>query len=162
MKRVVLALAVLALALSPAALAGGFATVQLSSLPNGTKAGGTWQAHLLVLQHGRTPLDGLAPVIRIRAGDGVVKEFPAMPAGEPGRYDAEVTFPAAGTWNWEIWDGFSQTHTYSPVAIGTGSGGGNAWFPTVPVGAGAFVLALAGLVVLVARRRRASPRPALH
>lgn len=159
MKRVVLGLAVFALALTPAALAGGFATVQLDSLPTGTKAGGTWQAHLLVLQHGRTPLDGLSPVIRIRAGDGVVQEFPAAPAGAPGRYDANVTFPAAGTWSWEIWDGFSQTHTYSPVAIGTGSG--DASFPTVPVGAGAFALALAALAVLVARRRRASPRPAL-
>jgi hypothetical protein len=161
MKRVVLALAVIALALSPAALAGGFATVQLSSLPTGTNAGGTWQAHLLVLQHGRTPLDGLSPVIRIRAGDGAVKEFPATPAGEPGRYDAAVTFPAAGTWSWEIWDGFSQTHTYSAVTIGAGSGGSDDSFPTVPVGAGAFALALAGILVLVARRRR-GPRPALH
>jgi hypothetical protein len=161
MTRIVVALSLLVLAFAPPALAGGFATVQLTSLPEGTEAGGTWQAHLLVLRHGRTPLDGLAPVIRIRDAGGKVAEFPALPAGEPGRYDAEVKFPAAGTWRWEIWDGYSQTHTYSPVTIGAGSGGDRSVPAALPVGVGAVALALVGAAVLLVRRRRARPRPAL-
>jgi hypothetical protein len=154
-------LTLLAVALPGAAAAGGWATVQLSSLPTGTKAGDTWKAELLVLQHGRTPLEGVSPVIRIRNGD-VGKEFTATPTGEPGRYAADVTFPAVGTWQWEIWDGFSQTHTYAPVTVGGGAGAGDGSFPMVPLGAGALVLVggLAGLM-FVARRRRAAPRPVL-
>src|SRR5262245_10966951 len=108
MRRLLFVLALFALALPATAAAGGFATV-----PAGTKAGDTWKAELLVLQHGRTPLEGISPVVRIRSGDRS-QEFPAAPAGEPGRYVADVTFPASGTWAWEIWDGFSQTHTYEP------------------------------------------------
>ncbi len=164
MKRLAVALALVSLVLAAAAGAGGWATVQLDSLPAGTNAGDTWKAELLVLQHGRTPLEGISPVVRIRDASGTVQEFPASPAGEPGRYSAEVTFPSAGTWSWEIWDGFSQTHTYQPVTIGGGTGGGDGSFPTVPLGAGAFALVLAGALgfVFMARRRRASPRPALR
>lgn len=150
-------LAVLLLALPASALGGGFATVQLSSLPEGTPAGGTWHAELTVLAHGRTPVDGLSPAVRIRKG-GDVREFPAVPAGEPGRYRAEVEFPAAGTWQWEIADGYSQTHTYAPVTI---VGGGKAdSLPVVPlVGGAAAALLLAALAaVLLLRRRPHVPR----
>ena len=157
MRRLLLVLTLLAVALPGAAAAGGWATVQLSSLPTGTKAGDTWKAELLVLQHGRTPLEGVSPVIRIRNAD-VGKEFTATPTGEPGRYAADVTFPEAGTWQWEIWDGFSQTHTYAPVTIGGGAGAGDGSFPTLPVGIVVVMLAGALGVILVARRRRASPR----
>ena len=164
MKRLAVALALVSLVLAAAAGAGGWATVQLDSLPAGTNAGDTWKAELLVLQHGRTPLEGSlargphSRRQRHRAG------VPGQPAGEPGRYSAEVTFPSAGTWSWEIWDGFSQTHTYKPVTIGGGTGGSDGSFPTVPLGAGAFALVLAGALgfVFMARRRRASPRPALR
>lgn len=158
MRRLLLVLALLAVALPGATAAGGWATVQLSSLPTGTKAGDTWKAELLVLQHGRTPLEGVSPVIRIRSGDGVSDEFPARPTGEPGRYAVDVVFPAAGTWQWEIWDGFSQTHTYAPVTIGGGAGAGDGSFPTLPVGIVVVMLAGALGLILVARRRRASPR----
>lgn len=161
MRRLLFVLALFALALPATAAAGGFATVQLSSLPAGTKAGDTWKAELLVLQHGQTPLEGISPVVRIRNGDRY-QEFAAAPAGEPGRYVADVTFPASGTWAWEIWDGFSQTHTYAPVAIGPATGAGDGSFPTLPVGVGVLVLGggLAGILFL-ARRRRAAPRPVL-
>ena len=160
MRRLLFVVLLLALALPATAAAGGFATVQLSSLPTGTNAGDTWKAELLVLQHGQTPLEGISPVVRIRNGDRH-QEFPAAPAGEPGRYVANVTFPASGTWAWEIWDGFSQTHTYAPVAIGP-AGAGDGSFPMLPVGVGVLVLggALAGILLLT-RRRRAAPRPVL-
>jgi hypothetical protein len=37
-------------------LAGGWATVGLSSLPDGAQPGEAWVVDLTVLQHGRTPL----------------------------------------------------------------------------------------------------------
>jgi hypothetical protein len=159
MKRLLLGLALAGLLLSAAANAGGFATVQLSSLPAGTDAGGTWTPTLTILQHGRTPLDGLQPAIRITDEAGTIETFAATPAGEPGTYVAHVTFASSGTWRWEIWDGFSQTHTYSPVTIGDG---GDASFPTVPVTAAVLaVLTLAGVALVALRRRRPGPRPAL-
>jgi hypothetical protein len=160
MRRVIVVLALIACALPTAAAAGGWATVQLSSLPTGTSAGDTWKAELLVLQHGRTPLEGVSPVIRIRGGDGTSDEFQARPTGEPGRYAADVVFPASGTWQWEIWDGFSQTHTYAPVTIGDGSGAGDS-FPALPLGLA--VVAAVGAVALglATLRRRTAARPAL-
>ena len=159
MKRLLLGLAVAGLLLPAAALGGGFATVQLSSLPQGTDQGGTWTPTLTILQHGVTPLDGLQPAVRITDEAGAITTFAAKPAGEPGTYVAEVTFPSAGTWRFEIWDGFSQTHTYSPVTIGDG---GDASFPTAPVGGVVLAaLALAGALVVVLRRRRPGPSPAL-
>jgi hypothetical protein len=158
MKRLLLALALAALLVPVVATAGGFATVQLSSLPAGTDAGGTWTPTMTILQHGVTPLDGLQPAVRLTDDSGATQSFAARPAGEPGTYMANVRFPAAGTWRYEIWDGFSQTHTYSPVTIGDGGGS----FPTAPVaGVALAFLLVAGLGVAVARRRRPGPRPAL-
>jgi hypothetical protein len=159
MKRSLLGLALAGLLLPAAANAGGFATVQLSSLPAGTDAGGTWTPTLTILQHGVTPLDGLQPAVRITDEAGEITTFAATPAGEPGTYVAHVRFPSSGTWRYEIWDGFSQTHTYSPVTIGDG---GDPSFPTVPVTAAVLAaLALAGVALVALRRRRPGPRPAL-
>jgi hypothetical protein len=159
MKRLLLGLALAGLLLPAAATAGGFATVQLSSLPAGTDAGGTWTPTITILQHGVTPLDNLLPAIRLTDENGGITTFAARPAGEPGTYVADVRFPTAGTWRYEIWDGFSQTHTYSPVTIGDGGGTS---FPTAPVAAGLLAAgALAGALVVALRRRRPGPRPAL-
>jgi len=159
MKRLLLGLALAGLLLPAAATAGGFATVQLSSLPAGTDAGGTWTPTMTILQHGVTPLDGLQPAVRITDEAGQIQSFTARPAGEPGTYVADVRFPTAGTWRYEIWDGFSQTHTYSPVTIGHG---GDASFPTVPVTAGLLAaMALAGALLVALRKRRPGARPAL-
>ncbi|HET6683688.1 MAG TPA: hypothetical protein VFG75_08330 [Gaiella sp.] len=159
MKRLLLGLALAGLLLPAAATAGGFATVQLSSLPAGTDAGWTWVPTMTILQHGVTPLDGLQPAVRITDESGEIRSFAARPAGDPGKYVADVEFPTAGTWRYEIWDGFSQTHTYSPVTIGDGGGGS---FPTVPVTAGVLAaIALAGALLLALRRRRPGARPVL-
>lgn len=109
-----------ALALPGAAGAGGFATVGLSSLPDGTAPGKPWHVTLTILQHGRTPLPGLSPEVRIRSADGrKARTFAARPARRPGLYTADVVFPTAGQWRYAIADGFSQTHTFAPAAIGT-------------------------------------------
>ena len=70
MRRLLLALPIIALlVVAPSAFAGGWATVGLSSTPAGIQPGKPWNVNMTVLQHGRTPLDGLSPTITIRNGD---------------------------------------------------------------------------------------------
>jgi hypothetical protein len=115
-------LAITALLVLPAgALAGGFATVGLSSTPDGLAPGAPWNVELEILQHGRTPLDNLSPSVTIKSGD-VTRTFAAKPAGRPGRYRASVTFPHAGTWNYVVDDGFTARHPYPAVVIGSSHG----------------------------------------
>jgi hypothetical protein len=111
-----LALVLVVLAAVPA-LAGGWATVGLDSTPAGVVPGTSWNVDITVLQHGRTPLDGIAPSVRITSGT-VMREFAAKPTGKPGVYRAAVIFPAAGRWTYTVDDGFmGQVHTYPPVTI---------------------------------------------
>jgi len=107
------------LVLPAVAGAGGFATVGLSSLPDGTTPGKPWHVTLTILQHGRTPMSSLKPTVRVASADGqTVRTFPAKRAGKAGTYTADVVFPSAGRWSYSVDDGFTQTHFYAPVAIG--------------------------------------------
>ena len=124
MKKLLLVLAVAAVAV-PAASAGGWATVGLSTLPPaGLPANEDWPVDITVLQHGQTPLAGVTPIVRIRDdGGNVVKSFTATPTGKTGVYHATVRFPAGGSYTYEVYDGFTQyggaqTHTFKPVVIG--------------------------------------------
>ena len=118
--RIAMLAALAALALPASAGAGGFATVGLGSLPDGTAPGTPWHVELTILQHGRGPLSDLSPTIRIRSADGrSARTFAARPAGEPGVYRADVVFPRAGRWTYVVDDGFSLRHTFAPVAIGS-------------------------------------------
>lgn len=159
MKKLLLVLAVAAIA-APAASAGGWATVGLDSLPpSGLEPNEAWPVDITVLQHGQTPLAGVTPIVRIRDGGGkVVKSFTAKPTGKTGVYHAVVTFPGEGTYGYEVYDGFgtyggARTHTFQPVEIGAPAGS----FPYLPVGlAAALALALAAGTVLALRRRTAA------
>lgn len=117
MRKLVVVLALLAATVPAVALAGGWATVQLSSTPKGMRAGTPWVVDLTVLQHGVTPLEGVRPEVRIAQG-ATARSFVARPTPKTGVYRARVVFPRAGTWRWSIWDGFTRTHTYAPVKIG--------------------------------------------
>ena len=157
MKKILLALAVLAAVAAPAAGAGGWATVGLSSLPTGVPPGGKWSVDMTVLQHGVTPLTGVAPVLTITNGDGATESFVGTPTDKPGVYRADVVFPSEGTWSYEVWDDFSQTHTFKPVEIAAPGSG----FPLLELALGlAAALGLAGATVLLLRRRpTAEPAP---
>ncbi len=152
--------AVVACLLAPAATAGGWATVGLSSLPpEDVRAGGTWNVDVTVLQHGRTPLEGVQPTIALRSEDGdVAGPFAAAPTVEPGVYHAVVRFPAAGTWTYTVDDGFSRVHTFKPVEVAPVDSPTS--FPTLPVGGLALALLVAVALALVLRRARHAPQPA--
>jgi hypothetical protein len=139
-------------------------------MPTGVPPGEPWKVEVTVLQHGLTPMAGLEPRIVIRSGEAH-REFTAVPTGKPGVYRAEVVFPTAGAWSYEVLDGFNDDlpHTFPAVRIGAGTapasatprdsaavappadGGGIAagWL----WGAGAALL-LAAAVLGVDRRRR--------
>jgi hypothetical protein len=157
-----------ALAAPATSLAGGWATVGLSSLPDGAQPGETWVVDLTVLQHGRTPLDGIQPRVLIRdTRDGAERAFTTRPTGEPGIYRARVAFPSRGRFTYLVDDDFSQVHELGTVRVGAG---GQAAAPVATSGtdgitlAGALGIALgAGLLAAVltaALRRRRESRPA--
>src|SRR5574341_958043 len=57
----------------------------------------------MVRQHGRSPLDGLKPVIsatRLNSSDTVTAT--ATPQGAVGHYVATLKFSSAGEWNWKV------------------------------------------------------------
>ena len=159
--RLPLLIAVAAALAAPAtAGAGGFATVGVNPLPEGIDPGEPWNVELTVLQHGRTPLEGVHPrVIATRGSER--REFAARATDRPGVYSAEVVFPDAGNWNYVVDDGFTQTHSFPPVTVG---GGAAAPAPTTSADDGPDILlalaaaALAGLVAALGstalRRRR--------
>lgn len=160
-----------ALVAAPPAHAGGFATVGLSSTPAGVAPGQPWTVDITVLQHGRTPLEGITPRVRIES-DGAREEFAARPTPKTGVYRVEVVFPAGGTWRYEVLDGFTDAmpHTFPAVRIGgaapaaatTAPGGGivTGWL----WGAGAVLLLVAAVLLLDRRRhppvRGRAPEPA--
>lgn len=152
-----LVVVIVSLAFAAPAAAGGWATAGLSPPGGGVGAGDTWNAEITLLQHGVTPLDGVQPAVIIRNGK-TEKRFAATPSGEPGVYTAKVTFPSAGTWTYLVDDGFSQVHSFKPVAIGDGGGGGSS-LPVWPFAAAGLAAALAAALFL-ARRIRPVAAPA--
>ena len=135
MRKAVVPAAVVALACAGTALAGGWATVKLSSSPKNVSAGEPWIVDVTVLQHGLAtqPLSGLRPTVTIRkvvaartpsssAKEPLVKTFKARATSRVGVYRARVVFPAAGTWRYEVYDAFTEyggarTHRFKPVRI---------------------------------------------
>lgn len=84
-------------------MAGGWAVISLDSLPGEIIAGQPVSIGFTVLQHGRTPLDGLDPVLRlthIESGEDLTVY--AKAEGNSGHYSAILTLPEAGSWRWSI------------------------------------------------------------
>jgi YtkA-like len=113
-----------ALAAPTAATAGGWATVGFDPPPDDLAPGQPWTVELTILQHGRTPLEGVKPRVMVEeeVGDGQ-GAFPARPTGEPGVYRATVVFESAGTWTLAVDDGFAATHRFPGVEVGKGGNG---------------------------------------
>jgi len=157
--------AVAALALAGTASAGGWATAGVVPPPENVTAGSNWDAQITILQHGRTPLAGVSPTLTLIGENGKRVTFPAKPTDETGVYVASVKFPSAGSWSYEVYDGFTQyggaqTHTFGAVSVGAASGSSSGSdFPTMQVTLGV-LLALGLAIALVVGMRRMRPRPA--
>jgi len=147
-----------ALAAAGAAPGGGWATVGFTPLPDGTAAGETWNPEITVLQHGRTPLGGLTPVVRI-SGDEGERTFTASETSAVGVYEAAVVFPGDSEWRIVIDSGFGDSRvTYGPVTIDSAPAGEPSSFPLAPVLAVAGVLAFVAAAAFgVVRQRRLTP-----
>jgi hypothetical protein len=162
-------------AAAPAA-AGCWATVGLAKPPTGTAAGDVWKAELTIMQHGRTPLANAEPTVTIVNGtSGERRTFAAGATDRVGRYEAEVVFPSAGHWRYEVNDGFTtmdgqpvpcdRTHTFAGATIdppsgaaGGASGGGSP--PLLPIAGGLGGLLAAALLFAYLRRRQGARAPA--
>ncbi len=136
MRRSLIVAAVVALVYASTALAGGWATVRLSSAPKGLSADEPWVVNITVLQHGLAsqPLCCLKPTVtisrvgRVRTTSAALKKsltFRARPTSRAGVYRARVVFPDAGTWRYEVYDAFTmfggaRTHKFAPVKIALG------------------------------------------
>ena len=149
------------LGLPAAAVAGGWATVSLSSTPDDLGPGAPWNVEMTILQHGRTPLDGVEPSITLTNGaTGKTEYVPAKPTGRPGVYEARAVFPEAGRWTYAVDDGFSRVHDYPAVTIeGAASAPAAAGdgFPWIALPAALLAGLAAAALTVALRRRRARP-----
>lgn len=101
--RISIALALLlSVVLAIPAFAGGWAVITLDELPTGVVAGEPLSVGFMVLQHGKTPMDGLDPTITVTSPQSESFVVHAKPDGETGHYAATLTFPVGGDWNWSI------------------------------------------------------------
>jgi cytochrome c2 len=90
------------LAASPA-LAGGWAVVTLDQLPGQIVAGQPLDVGFTVRQHGQTLRSDLQPILRFDRTDAQGSfTVSAQQTGGDGHYNAVVTFPSSGTWNWQV------------------------------------------------------------
>lgn len=84
------------------AFAGGWAVITLDEVPTGIVAGEPITIGFTVLQHGKTPMNDLAPTITANLDKEQEFVVDAKPDGKPGHYTATVTFPKDGDWMWSI------------------------------------------------------------
>ena len=148
-----------ALATATTAAAGGWATAGLAPPPDDVGAGDTWTAEVTILQHGRTPLDGVQPAVLVTStDDGETLRFAAKPTGKPGVYRADVRFPSGGEWRYAVDDGFGRTHTFAPFQVGGASAAGGGFPLAETIAAVALALVAAVALALFLRRQRLAPR----
>ena len=92
----------LALVFVMPAFAGGWAVITLDELPSNVVAGEPLTIGFTVLQHGRTPMTGLDPIVTANFGKDLEFAATAEPEGKPGHYIATLTFPQEGEWRWSV------------------------------------------------------------
>ena len=137
--------------------------MELSSTPDGTAPGKSWDVEMTILQHGKTPLEGVRPLVMVTNRDtGSDRVFHAAPTGTPGVYRASVVFPKAGTYEYQVDNGFSHWHSYPAVRIAAAPATPSApddGFPWAPILAAlaAGGLAAAGTAALQRRRMATAP-----
>jgi hypothetical protein len=141
-------------------MAGGWATITLEHLPENISVDQDLEVGFMVRQHGVSPLTDLAPrVYAIHAETHNSFRVDAKPKGPAGRYEAQLNFPQAGTWNWSI-RAFTMEQPMPPLVVkSTPAEPGKAisihpqkvWF----IGIGLTVTAAASLLLISKRTRGA-------
>ena len=103
-------------ALAGTALAKEGAVSKLDALPpGGLHAGQMIPVGFTMLMDGVEPYKADIAEIVVRNGTGKVLSFPATPQGPAGHYVANVYFPAAGTYTWQV----TQGTYFAPYDLGT-------------------------------------------
>jgi plastocyanin len=91
------------LACSTPVVAGGWAMVRLDTTPGEVVVGVPWKFGFMVRQHDVSPTNDVEPVVTARHQEtGDVITATAKQDGPIGHFVAELTFPRAGKWKWEI------------------------------------------------------------
>jgi hypothetical protein len=120
--RISLSLAVLlSLLFVVRASAGGWAVITLDELPLDVVAGEPLTIGFTVLQHGRTPMDGLYPTVTANLHKDQQFVVNAEPEGKPGHYTATLNFPKEGEWRWSI-QAFSMDQTMPMLSVAAATG----------------------------------------
>ena len=106
-------------ALTGTALAKEGAVTKLDALPpGGLHAGQMIPVGFTILMDGTEPYKADVAEIVVRNGTGKVLSYPATPQGPAGHYVANVYFPAAGTYTWQITQGtFFAPYDLGSVAV---------------------------------------------
>ena len=89
-------LVVLALA-AAAAIAGGYATIQVVAMPKGVVADRAFDLEFDVKLNGTEPASKLAPVVVATSGKSTIRAK-AVETKHAGRYAAAVKLPREGNW----------------------------------------------------------------
>jgi len=150
---VILALFLASLAVMPAA-AGGWAVVTLDELPTDVVAGQPVEIGFMVLQHGRTPVEGLTPVIIARNIEtSATVRIEAGSSGDPGHYAATLTLPTPGEWSWKI-EAFSTVAMPSLQVASSNQPAAFSSSSLLPVWVSVLIIAVAALVLITSLLRR--------
>ncbi|MGH8936902.1 MAG: hypothetical protein ACRDXD_11695 [Acidimicrobiia bacterium] len=96
------------------ALAGGWAVTTFDELPPEFRAGETYRLGYTIRQHGQTPIHVEKTEIVASSAESGAMRFAGRPDGPVGHYVAEVRFPEAGPWGWQVIQG-----EFGPQELGT-------------------------------------------
>jgi hypothetical protein len=103
-------------ALAGTALGKEGAVSKLDALPpGGLHAGQMIPVGFTILMDGVEPYKADIAEIVVRNGTGKVLSYPATPQGAAGHYVANVYFPAAGTYTWQV----TQGTYFAPYDLGS-------------------------------------------
>lgn len=119
------ALAILLLATTSVAAAGGWASVRLDDPPGSIEAGTPWRIGFTVRAHDITPVNvDAARLLAQHRETGEKVAATATQAGAVGHYVVEVAFPQVGEWKWSITpEPYGET-TFEALTVVDDAGGG--------------------------------------
>jgi hypothetical protein len=126
--RVVLVSAIITFTFGGTALAGGWALTVVNDAPGAFEAGAEHEITYTILQHGRSGADVDDTSLNFSHPNlkGTLR-FPGEPTGNPGEYVATVILPEAGSWSWEVnqgWFGVQELGSVDVLATASTSGSG--------------------------------------